>query len=752
MKSLQKGYSNLIFGIKVRVSKWFYPKSADPDKNQESLLTKGFGRSNFMEKCENVPAPSSFSRTLSWETEVPAETSGTETLNRSHHTPGDMDQFPDSHSPPDDHLKSIFRKHFHHSVTKGMSLDRTTLLRDAMADCSGGGAFETSDPSWSIFCTQWISAPFLLCQMVLIGNKFIACLRLLMDDSKCTGRHFRFTPLELRGDSSAEISEPGIGGFGLLRNGCSLRSATHADGASLLVDLGEQVGINGWWLTTRDHPAAHDPVRFTVDVSRDGQIWEQCGASRFDAVFARNQLAGIGWSVGVHGTSMQRSATEVFDMALPWQFAADHMLVFLVHLVAHTKVFIAVLRSNPMFAMSVLVYGYSCATVLYLVSAVGYALEGDFLACAVQTTYSALFYALVIWRKRKEFLQFFFILAAGFNAAGFVQYAAVFGGSRNLIDGYRAVVTLDIVTAFSSGCINLFILILSIYLRASSAVSAKALVAADHSTYDATWAVCLKDSDAVAALQRMETLVMGRWGHLRPELLRHQASQADPTVPIESLEQLFAQAAVLLVFLRAKAKGWALRSQGRFPLLQRHGADAANGGGAGEVVFERWEDIAKDPGMVQRVKWAKVKTTKRAAEKIYRCYAGEVARLVDCCRCCAAPAPIRQQKNAESLQEAAAAIPGKSWVLFGLLSFFSPVTPSNEPVHRATRRSSAHPVRRSTANHRHPLSCRCAVVFDEPAEILACLEVIAADKEVEVVRINNRLARDYDAGLSAGYR
>ncbi len=44
------------------------------------------------------------------------------------------------------------------------------------------------------------------------------------------------------------------------------------------------------------------------------------------------------------------------------------------------------------------------------------------------------------------------------------------------------------------------------------------------------------------------------------------------------------------------------------------------------------------------------------------------------------------------------------------------------------------------------------MVFAEPAEILACLEVIAADEEVEVIRVNNRLARDYDASLSAGYR
>jgi hypothetical protein len=51
-----------------------------------------------------------------------------------------------------------------------------------------------------------------------------------------------------------------------------------------------------------------------------------------------------------------------------------------------------------------------------------------------------------------------------------------------------------------------------------------------------------------------------------------------------------------------------------------------------------------------------------------------------------------------------------------------------------------------------PRTGRCAVVFTEPSQILACLEAIAADKEVEVVRVNNKLARDYDANITAGYR
>ncbi len=43
-------------------------------------------------------------------------------------------------------------------------------------------------------------------------------------------------------------------------------------------------------------------------------------------------------------------------------------------------------------------------------------------------------------------------------------------------------------------------------------------------------------------------------------------------------------------------------------------------------------------------------------------------------------------------------------------------------------------------------------MFSEPGQILACLEAIAADSEVEVVRVNNKLARSYDAALTAGYR
>jgi hypothetical protein len=322
-------------------------------------------------------------------------------------------------------------------------------------------------------------------------------------------------------------------------------------------------------------------------------------------------------------------------MALPWQYAFDHVIVFLVHSVFNTKVLFEVLFGSPSSALLALMHSFICSSVLYLISAVGYALEGDLLACSVQATYSALFSALVYHLKgrRKSAMKLTTTVAAGFTAAGLVQYAAVFGGSRRLIDGYRYVIPLDILTAFGTGAIAASFSYYSRFLLSRSLSSAKALVAADHRAYDAAWAVCVEKDEAVGALKRIERFIAGQWWLRGAELPRQLIQEMDPFAQassIENLEQLLGQAAVLMAFLRTKAKGWALRSEGRFPVLL--GDDAGAGGGGGNVVFELWEDIARDQGMIRRVKWAKIKSTKRSLEKVYRCYAGELSRLLDCCR------------------------------------------------------------------------------------------------------------------------
>jgi hypothetical protein len=579
--------------------------------------------------------PFMFSRTRSWETEILAETAEV-TL---HDCNNSIVQSQESHTPPADDLKSLSREHFYQSVTESFIEDRKNLVLDAMADCSGGGAVETCDSVLSIHCSKWIGI-FWLCFLALIINKFFACLQLMLDDSKCKGRLFRFIPLQLRGNSTSAITEPGIGEFGLLHRGCGLRAAsTRASGSNLVADFGEEVAMNGWWLSTLDQPAALDPVRFVIDVSRDGETWTQCGASRFDAVFARDQRAGIGWAIAEHRTTLKRGGTDAFNMALPWQFAVDHVLVFLVHSVAIINVIVHLLLGRPTHAVSSFVISHRCCSALYFISAVGYALDCDFLVCTIPATYSAQFFLQSLYQlgSRKNALKVTSFNAAAFSFAGLVQYAAVFGGSRRLIDGYRNIIQLDIITAFGTGAVCLAIHIYARRLHRCSVSSAQALVAADHNAYNSAWMVCLGDGSASFALKRIEVFITSQWGKLRPAVLRQRSREADPQAqlrapPINSLEQLFGQAAVLVMFLRAKAKGWALQSEGRFPVVQGDVTDDASGGQ--DVVFELWKDIRKDGGKIRRVRWAKIKSKKRSVEKVYRCYAGDISRLVDCCRYC----------------------------------------------------------------------------------------------------------------------
>ena len=48
--------------------------------------------------------------------------------------------------------------------------------------------------------------------------------------------------------------------------------------------------------------------------------------------------------------------------------------------------------------------------------------------------------------------------------------------------------------------------------------------------------------------------------------------------------------------------------------------------------------------------------------------------------------------------------------------------------------------------------CRQSIVFQAVADLVECVEAIAQDPDVQVVRIKNRMDPAFDARLSAGYR
>lgn len=90
-------------------------------------------------------------------------------------------------------------------------------------------------------------------------------------------------------------------------------------------------------------------------------------------------------------------------------------------------------------------------------------------------------------------------------------------------------------------------------------------------------------------------------------------------IAVKSLGQLYAQASVVNIWLREKARAWALVSRGMV-YLRSSATDAAAGGDGGSsfngdsrlgFVWEQAEDL---------VAWADLKAVERAAEKVLLCY------------------------------------------------------------------------------------------------------------------------------------
>ena len=96
--------------------------------------------------------------------------------------------------------------------------------------------------------------------------------------------------------------------------------------------------------------------------------------------------------------------------------------------------------------------------------------------------------------------------------------------------------------------------------------------------------------------------------------------------PAASIDQLFGQATVASIFLRHKARVWAMASDGSFWAVPA--ADPTE-----PARLLRWAKIAAEPGE-WRVRWTGRKRVGRALEKLQRAYGGDPSRLGDICREC----------------------------------------------------------------------------------------------------------------------
>jgi len=116
-----------------------------------------------------------------------------------------------------------------------------------------------------------------------------------------------------------------------------------------------------------------------------------------------------------------------------------------------------------------------------------------------------------------------------------------------------------------------------------------------------------------------------------PESPWQQTVVASP-VPVESLEQLFAQASGMMPLLKDKVISWASKSNGMVAVLEELRQRIAEGN-----TYVKWGDLVEkfngDTDLAgECVKWGKLKSTQRSIEKLVRSYEGRVCKLLDICR------------------------------------------------------------------------------------------------------------------------
>jgi hypothetical protein len=177
----------------------------------------------------------------------------------------------------------------------------------------------------------------------------------------------------------------------------------------------------------------------------------------------------------------------------------------------------------------------------------------------------------------------------------------------------------------------------SLCFRHRALSRARRLIVSDRRCYDAIWESFLASpaaQNALVAISAQVRLLLKDKNTETSPIQRASAAVESPPVrwqcvrilsgstalsrgtPVVSLDQLFVQAWCLNPALLSKVQAWALQSRGWFPCIQSCSA----------VAFVRYSDAVHEPGL--RIRWASVKSTHRAIEKLVRVY-GQVI-LISC--------------------------------------------------------------------------------------------------------------------------
>ncbi|EKX32814.1 hypothetical protein GUITHDRAFT_121010 [Guillardia theta CCMP2712] len=510
--------------------------------------------------------------------------------------------------------------------------------------------------------THALYKPWSKLLLVLVGvYACVACFSLspefsksIVHESAIALRSLRFRTLEIASTADAQaVVAPGISLLGLMWNGCEihdLTSSSFAVNEDFIVTFSSELRANGWFFAPVP-VAGEQPVRFQVLASED--------------VAHRDNLTEVSWRViGASSCSWstvvpvciptdrekfvyaEHSMGEHYgvDLRSPWyQSIGTVLLYFPVFVLAFGSAITASMGQHRtplgMIAACLWVPG-----IMELITAVGY------VTSSTSSSYSVYWWVLgassMTFGHVIQYHEEWFMLYVP------VHFAVCFIG-QGLQDLYISKLPLQV----PEGPTFLFVIWILMHVAKKIAIkSSWKFIEEDLRHYQKIWheicgrqgvqdqlaslaSLCgsinsspragvplqgvtpVEAAEVVPAGKQGGESAMRRWACRCREMLPKDVLREQPKI---TLDQLYMQAMLMEDEFKLLVQQLADKSNGSFPILASDD----------DMHFVRWVDAKHNPDLLQRIKWANLKSIDRAIEKLSRSYDCVVARLVDIVRQC----------------------------------------------------------------------------------------------------------------------
>ena len=551
-------------------------------------------------------------------------------------------------------IKCIVEEHFQISTSSEQRYrgKQNSLLEQAISQGTAGSVWDTSHPVAANLCKPWTVHLILMCAVFLFLSLVANIIR-DWQNNVSYAYQFRFNVLSTRNNnaSTASFQSPPISKMGLLMNVCevdlsSLPCTTFIGNQSSMISCSVPVSMNGWWFMTASENPENDPVRFYLEGCSvlEGPTAAECAWNKIGS----STWIWLWWGLpyftdGIYSTSFQRLHIEAFDTSLPWVLSASILLSCVVLVAICLILLIALHNKERMIGVQIASGGCFSACIAQLLSCIGFILIGQYAAAFFSAGTCLVYFGLAfVMAYAQSFLRHFLGIAGLGLIIVRIIHDKVFISEIDM--------SLDISLAafenpYSMTFVPLVMSSIIAYLtRRESRRRAARVIADDWNKYECCWTRLLQDTEEkkniqclceyVKKLHTEQTLGSAPLRQRFKKSLTPGLSDSygqDVVIEMEEksghlvqdLDQLFAQARGLYPFLRAQTCQWAAASDAYLPVERSSGC---------QLEYLQWSELEKSPILLQSVRWAKLKARQRAVEKLFRCYAFDVSRLLDCCR------------------------------------------------------------------------------------------------------------------------